>query len=326
MTPHRDSSVRLLRTPEELRLWSERARAAGMVVGLVPTMGALHDGHRSLVRRARAECDRVVVSIFVNPTQFGPGEDLTRYPRPLERDLHVLTEAGADAAFVPAVETMYREGAVTSVKLSGPLADAFEGAQRPGHLDGVATVVTKLLAAARPDRAYFGEKDAQQLAVVTRLAADLDTGVRIVGCPVVRDGDGLALSSRNAYLAAAERAEALAIPAGLGAAAQAWEQGERDAARLVALVRQRLEGSPSLQPEYVAVVDPRSFREVAEAARGCRIVVAARMPSARLIDTLCLGFDAAPLLPKNREKPNEAAARSNQAPGAAEWSRPCSVS
>jgi pantoate--beta-alanine ligase len=317
---------RLLHTPEELRLQSERWRASGMLIGLVPTMGALHAGHRSLLRRARQECDRVVASIFVNPTQFGPEEDFTRYPRPLEQDLAALHEEGADAAYVPSVEVMYPEGAVTTVRLRGPLTESLEGAARPGHFDGVATVVSKLLVAGRPGRAYFGEKDAQQLAVVTRLARDLDTGVCIVGCPLVRDADGLALSSRNAYLSAEERRQALAIPAGLAAAARAWEAGERDSRRLVALVRECLEGSPDLVPDYVAVVDAESFTAVPQAAQGCRIVLAGRMPSARLIDTLCLGFDAAPTVIFDREEPNEAAPRSNTAPGASEWSRPCSVS
>jgi len=324
--PPTDAAQVVLRSPDELRRWSERCRAAGLVVGLVPTMGALHDGHRSLVRRARAECDRVVVSIFVNPTQFAPGEDLGRYPRPLERDLAMLAAERADAAFVPPVEAMYPEGTLTTVRLTGPLVDSLEGAARPGHLDGVATVVTKLLVATRPDRAYFGEKDAQQLAVVRRIAADLDTGVRIVACPLVRDADGLALSSRNAYLTPDERAQALAIPSGLAAAARAWAAGERDAGRLAARVRERLERSPGLVPDYVAVVDADTFHEVADAARGCRIVVAGRMPSVRLIDTICLGVDAVPAVPGDSEAPNEAAERSNQAPGAAEWSRPCSVS
>jgi pantoate--beta-alanine ligase len=316
----------LLRTPAELRLQSERWRAAGLVVGLVPTMGALHQGHRSLLRRARAECDRVVASIFVNPTQFAPQEDLSRYPRPLERDLEILAAERIDAAFVPSVEAMYPEGAVTTVTLRGPLTESLEGAARPGHFDGVATVVSKLLVAARPDRAYFGQKDAQQLAVVTRLARDLDTGVQIVACPLVRDHDGLALSSRNAYLSAAEREQALAIPRGLARAARAWEAGERDAASLVALVRAELERSTGLEPEYVAVVDPAGFQPVAEAARGCRIVLAGRMASARLIDTYCLGFDAVPAVPADGERPDEAAEGSNTAPGAVEWSRPCSVS
>jgi pantoate--beta-alanine ligase len=318
--------IHVLHTPRELRLQSERWRAAGLSVGLVPTMGALHAGHRSLLRRARAECDRVVASIFVNPTQFGPAEDLARYPRPLQSDLAVLEAERVDAAFVPAVEAMYPEGAVTTVKLSGPLAGAFEGAARPGHFEGVATVITKLFAAARPDTAYFGQKDAQQLAVVTRLAADLDTGVRVVGCPLVRDPDGLALSSRNAYLTPQERREALAIPAGLAAAARAWSAGERDSSRLVELVRDHLARSPGIAPEYVAVVDPQSFDTVAEAARGCRIVLAGRMHSARLIDTLCLGFDTPPTVVPDCAAPDEAAERSNPGPGEPEWSRPCSVS
>lgn len=302
---------RLLATPGDLRLQSERWRAAGLSVGLVPTMGALHDGHRSLVRRAREECDRVVASIFVNPTQFGRGEDLSRYPRPLERDLALLEAERVDAAFVPAVEAMYPEGAATTVHLHGPLTETLEGAHRPGHFDGVATVVAKLLVAAHPDRAYFGEKDAQQLAVVRRLAADLDTGVEVVACPLVRDADGLALSSRNAYLGAAERAQALAIPRGLAAAARLWETGERRSDRLVDAVRAELERSPMLDPDYVAVVDADTFAAVPQAARGCRIVLAGRMPSARLIDTIRLGYDQVPAVAAG---PAAAAERSNPMP------------
>jgi pantoate--beta-alanine ligase len=323
MTP---DSPRLVRTPDDLRQLSERWRAAGMLVGLVPTMGALHAGHASLLRRARQECDRVVASLFVNPTQFGPGDDLGRYPRPLERDLAVLAAERIDAAFVPAVEAMYPEGAVTTVRVGGTLGETLEAAARPGHFEGVATVVAKLLGAARPDRAYFGQKDAQQLAIVQRLARDLDTGVRIVACPLVRDADGLALSSRNAYLAPAERREALAIPRGLAAAARAWEQGERDAGRLAALVREQLERSPGLVPEYVAVVDPETFAAIPEASRGCRLVVAGRMASARLIDTFCFGFDEVPAVREDARRTDEASQRSNTPPGAAEWSRPCSVS
>jgi pantoate--beta-alanine ligase len=314
---------RILATPGDLRLQSDRWRAAGMTVGLVPTMGALHRGHRSLVTRARDECDRVVVSIFVNPTQFGGGEDLGRYPRPLDQDLAMLEAEGVDAAFVPAVEAMYPEGARTTVHVGGPLTGTLEGAHRPGHFDGVATVVAKLLAAARPDRAYFGQKDAQQLAVVERLAADLDTGVQIVACPLVRDADGLALSSRNAYLGPEDRAEALAIPRGLAAAARLWEAGERRAGRLVEAVRGELERSPAIAPDYVAVVDPATFVEVAEAVRGCRIVVAGRMAPARLIDTFRLGYDEVPAVAGGSVA---AAERSNTTPGTAEWSPPCSVS
>ncbi|HEV7678725.1 MAG TPA: pantoate--beta-alanine ligase [Candidatus Dormibacteraeota bacterium] len=314
---------RVLRTPADLRLQSERWGAAGLTVGLVPTMGALHEGHRSLLARARVECDRVVASIFVNPTQFGAGEDLSRYPRPLERDLAMLQAERIDAAFVPATEAMYPEGVATTVHVGGPLTEGFEGAARPGHFDGVATVVTKLLVAARPGRAYFGDKDAQQLAVVERLAADLDTGVQIVACPLVRDPDGLALSSRNAYLSAEERRQALAIPAGLAAAARLYDSGEADATRLLDAVRDRLSRSPDLAVDYVAVVDPQTFAELRQAGRGCRIVLAGRMGRTRLIDTFRLGIDEVPAV---AEGPAEAAQRSNTAPGASEWSRSCSVS
>jgi len=317
------NTVRLLNTPDDLRLQSERWRAAGMTVGLVPTMGALHDGHRSLLARARAECDRVVASIFVNPTQFAAGEDLSRYPRPLERDLAALAAERVDAAFVPALEAMYPEGARTTVHVGGPLAESFEGAHRPGHFDGVATVVSKLLVAARPDRAYFGEKDAQQLAVVRRLARDLDTGVEIVACPLVRDADGLALSSRNAYLRPEDRAQALAIPRGLAAAATMWAAGERRSDRLVEAVRGELDRSAAVAAEYVAVVDPDTFAEVAEACEGCRIVLAGRMAAARLIDTIRLGYDEVPAVAGGS---GAAAERSNPTPGPAEWSSPCSAS
>jgi len=314
---------RILDTPDALRAMSERWRAAGMSVGLVPTMGALHEGHRSLVTRARAECDRVVASIFVNPTQFSAGEDLSRYPRPIEGDLAMLDAERVDAVFIPAVEAMYPEGARTTVHLQGALAETLEGAHRPGHFDGVATVVTKLLVAARPDRAYFGEKDAQQLAVVRRLARDLDTGVEIVACPLIRDADGLALSSRNAYLSPEDRAEALAIPRGLAAAATLWNQGERSAACLVEAVQTELARSPAIAPDYVAVVDPDSFDAVPQAPRGCRIVVAGRMATARLIDTIRLGCDEVPVV---AGPAGAAAERSNPRPGRAEWSPPCSVS
>jgi len=189
---------RLVETATGARTWSDAERCAGRRVGLVPTMGALHAGHVSLVRSARRECERTVVSIFVNPLQFAPGEDFERYPRRLEDDLDVLRREGVDAAFVPSVEAMYPPDATTRVRVAA-LDDVLEGACRPGHFEGVATVVLKLFDAVRPDRAYFGQKDAQQAAVVTRLAGDLDTGVEVVVCPTVREPDGLALSSRNVF-------------------------------------------------------------------------------------------------------------------------------
>ncbi len=202
-----------LATPDELLAWSDRCHLAGQTVGMVPTMGALHAGHRALIDRAVAENDRVVVTIFVNPAQFGPSEDFSRYPRTLDADLATVAAAGAHAAFVPSVETMYPAGLTTRIHVDGHLGDRLEGASRPGHLDGVALVVTKLLVAGRPDRAYFGQKDAQQCAVVRHLARDLDTGSEIVVCPTVRDTDGLAISSRNVYLSPEDRVAARSIPA-----------------------------------------------------------------------------------------------------------------
>jgi pantoate--beta-alanine ligase len=254
-------------------------------------MGALHAGHRQLIQRSRVECDRTVVSIFVNPTQFGPAEDFDRYPRPLDTDLAVCAELGVDLAYVPSDAVMYPEGFSTRVNPRGALAETLEGARRPGHFDGVATVVTKLLVTARPDRAYFGHKDAQQCAVVRRLAADLDTGTEIVVCPTVRDADGLALSSRNARLDPAERLQALAIPAALAAADAAFRLGERDAEAIRDLVLQRLAESPGLAADYVAVVDAETFLPVTQMHVRCEILIAARIGGTRLIDVLTPGTD-----------------------------------
>ncbi|MFI5312931.1 MAG: pantoate--beta-alanine ligase [Candidatus Dormibacteria bacterium] len=285
---------RRLATPDELRRWSERCRAAGLSVGLVPTMGALHAGHRSLLQRARVDCDRVVVSIFVNPRQFGPGEDIDRYPRTPEADLAMLVAEGVDAVFVPTVEAMYGSAPATSVIVDTSLTGILEGAHRPGHFDGVALVVAKLLIACRPHRAYFGQKDAQQCVVVRRLAADLDTGVSIVIGPVVRDRDGLAMSSRNGYLSRTERSRALAIPAGLSAAAAAFAAGEHRAAVLCDQVRAPMEAA-GFAIDYVAAVDGESLAAVDVARLGCQILVAGRMGTTRLIDVIRLGIDAAPL-------------------------------
>jgi len=288
-----DRRPRLTRVdePDELRRRCERIRAAGLRLGLVPTMGSLHAGHGELIQRSRAECDRTVVSIFVNPTQFGPGEDFDRYPRSLEADLAVCAELGVDLVYVPSEAAMYPEGFATRISVRGPLADTLEGAHRPGHFEGVATVVTKLLVTARPDRAYFGHKDAQQCAIVRRLAADLDTGTEIVVCPTVRDPDGLALSSRNARLDAAERRQALAIPAALAAADAAFRRGERDPVRIRDLVLGRLAESPALAADYVAVVDAETFAPVTDMNVRCEILIAARMGQTRLIDVLTPGTD-----------------------------------
>ena len=247
-------------------------------VGLVPTMGALHAGHRSLIERAAAENDMVVVSIFVNPLQFGPNEDLSRYPRPIEDDLEMLRDMDVDAVYMPSVEDMYPDGATTRIVVGG-VAEPLEGAARPGHFEGVATVVAKLLWTVEPDRAYFGQKDAQQLAVVTRLAADLDTGVEIVGCPIVRDPDGLAVSSRNVYLSPAERKAALSLSRSLRTAADAYAGGERDLAVLQKQIAAVLSGEPLNSVDYAELVDPATFR-----SPGTLAVLAVKIGKTRLID------------------------------------------
>ena len=251
---------------------------AGRSIGLVPTMGALHAGHRSLITRAKAENEIVVVSIFVNPIQFGPGEDLARYPRPLEDDLEMLRALQVDAVYMPGADAMYPPGSSTRVVV-GNVAEPLEGAARPGHFEGVATVVTKLLCAVRPHRAYFGQKDAQQVAVVKRLAADLDTGVEIVVCPIVREADGLAVSSRNVYLDPEERRQATSLSRALGAAAAAYRSGERDGVVLENLMRGVIEAQPLARLEYARVVDPGDF-----SSPGSLAVLAVRIGKTRLID------------------------------------------
>ena len=265
-------------TPTELREWSESARREGVRIGLVPTMGALHAGHVSLVRRARQECERTAVSIFVNPLQFTPGEDFERYPRRLDADLEVLRAEGVDAAYLPAVETMYPPGATTRVRVA-ELDEVLEGLCRPGHFEGVATVVLKLFEAARPHRAYFGQKDAQQAALVTRLARDLDTGVEVVVCPTIREADGLALSSRNAYLRGDQRRAALCLVRALRAASAAYAAGERDPAALRAEMHEVLDAEPLARVDYAEVVDELTFL-----AQGGLAVLAVRIGSTRLID------------------------------------------
>jgi pantoate--beta-alanine ligase len=257
---------------------SRRWRRDGKSIGLVPTMGALHAGHLSLMAAARRENDVVVVSIFVNPIQFGPGEDFTRYPRDDERDAALLAEADVDSVYRPSVEAMYPPGATTRVHV-GDVAEPLEGEARPGHFEGVATVVTKLLAAVEPDRAYFGEKDAQQVAVVRRLAGDLDLGVEIRALPIVREPDGLALSSRNVYLDPAERKAAAALSAALRAASAAYAAGERDPQRLRDALRAPLEAEALVQLEYAELVEAATFRKP-----GTLAVLAARIGKTRLID------------------------------------------
>jgi pantoate--beta-alanine ligase len=271
---------------------AEGWRGEGRSVGLVATMGALHRGHAALMERARAECERVVLSVFVNPRQFGPGEDLSRYPRALEADLALAREAGVDVAFTPDGKEVYPEGFATAVQV-GALGDVLCGAARPGHFDGVATVVTRLFGLTRPTRAYFGHKDYQQCVIVRRVAADLALGVEIVVCPTVREADGLALSSRNAYLTPADRERARAVPEALRAGAERFAAGDTDPEPVLAAVRAVLEGGAD-RIDYVEAVDPDTLAPVTRLAPGTVLLVAAHVGAARLIDNRVLSTAADP--------------------------------
>jgi pantoate--beta-alanine ligase len=278
----------------EVRSAIAAARREGKTVGLVPTMGALHEGHLSLVQAACKRTDIVMVSIFVNPTQFAPGEDFESYPRDIAADLELLSAEGVDLVFTPSVDEMYGRGAETTVE-PGPLSLRWEGEIRPGHFTGVATVVAKLFNIVRPDLAFFGEKDYQQLRIVSRMTDDLDLGLGIVGCPIVRDASGLALSSRNAYLTPEQKAAALALPEALEAAAAALAWGERDARALEAIMAETIDnvGRDVVSLEYAAVVEPSSL-EPAEVITGtARALIAARVGSTRLIDNCALVAPAA---------------------------------
>ena len=277
--------MRLVRTIGEARAVLDEARAAGRSVGLVPTMGYLHAGHRSLMDRSVAERDLTLVTIFVNPLQFGANEDLSSYPRDLERDAAMCEDAGVDLVLHPTVEEMYPHGTptlttVTVAEISAPM----EGAARPTHFAGVATVVAKLFAIAGECRAYFGEKDWQQLAVVRRMASDLSFPVDVVGCPTLRERDGLALSSRNVYLTADERAAAPVLNRALRAGVDAIDRGERDPATVRALMRAMVEAEPLAQLEYAEVVDAATLQEIDPLAGNVRLLAAARFGRGRLID------------------------------------------
>ena len=276
--------MRTVRTAAELAEW--RATRSG-TCGFVPTMGFLHEGHVSLVRRARQECGTVAVSIFVNPAQFGPGEDLASYPRDLDQDFDLLNEAGVGMVFVPDAELMYPPAFQTWVEVT-EVSRPLEGAARPGHFRGVATVVLKLLNLVDPDTAYFGQKDAQQLAVIRRMAQDLALPVAIVGCPTSREPDGLARSSRNSYLTAAERAAAPVVYRALCAARDAWRSGVRDSTELRAAIRCTLDSEPLAQVEYVSIADPESLAELDAASAGALASLAVRIGRTRLIDNLVL--------------------------------------
>jgi pantoate--beta-alanine ligase len=280
--------MEVLRTVAELRQWSRALRNAaradgGHTIGLVPTMGALHAGHASLIRAAKASIGSVAVSIFVNPTQFGPNEDYARYPRTFESDCALAAAEGADVIFAPAVEELYPAGASTFVEVEGP-SDRLDGASRPGHFRGVATVVAKLLIAAEPDRAFFGQKDAAQVAVLRRMAADLRLMAEIVVCPIVREPDGLALSSRNLYLSPAERAQALTLSRAIRQVESLAASNERRASKLIAAARSLFAAEPDLRIDYIELVDWSTLEPVEIAAPGTLFAVAAYVGATRLID------------------------------------------
>ena len=277
--------MRVVASKDEMRI---AGRDAARPLGLVPTMGALHDGHLSLVDRARADCASVAVSIFVNPTQFGEGEDFAEYPRDLEGDLELLRQRGVDLAFVPGVAEIYPPGFGTWVDV-GPLADRLEGAVWPGHFRGVATVVAKLFGIVGPERAYFGQKDGQQTVVIRKMARDLDTGVEVIVLPTIREPDGLAMSSRNVRLNPQQRQAAPALYRALSNGRAAWERGERDAEKIRRTVRQELNAEPLLTIiDYVSVAAPETLEELEQTTPGAMLSAAAHLGPVRLIDNVLL--------------------------------------
>lgn len=279
--------MRILRTIAEVRAAVAAARRAGATIGLVPTMGAFHEGHLSLIRAARDGAGLVVVSLFVNPTQFGANEDLGAYPRDEARDAGLAEAAGADILFAPAVSEIYPAGFATGIHVSA-ITDVLCGARRgPHHFDGVATVVAKLFGIVSPDVAYFGQKDAQQVLVVRRLVRDLDIPVRIEACPIVREPDGLAMSSRNVYLSPADRVRATALNRALDAAEQTVRRGQRDAGEVIGAARAVL-ADAGIDPEYVELRDPDDLGEVAQLDGPALLALAARVGAARLIDNRLL--------------------------------------
>ena len=275
--------MRIVKTVAEMQSVCRKLRIKGAALGFVPTMGALHEGHLSLVRRARSECDSAVVSIFVNPLQFAPGEDFTRYPRTFEKDWKSLEAEKVNILFAPHTAEMYPDGSVTTVTVPG-IGDRLDGASRPGHFTGVATVVAKLFHVVAPTRAYFGQKDAAQLAVLRQMVRDLNFDVGLVGCAIVRDTDGLALSSRNRYLSAVERKKALVLNRTLLQLERMIAEGERQSATLVRSGLETLNAVAGIQVDYLAIVDSNTLLPVESVETGNLVAVAAYVDSTRLID------------------------------------------
>jgi pantoate--beta-alanine ligase len=277
----------VLKTIADARSACARTRAENKTLGLVPTMGALHQGHLSLVRAAQAACDVVVVSIFVNPTQFGPREDFASYPRDFEQDCRTLEDAGVGLVFAPSVEEMYPAGASTFVEVAG-LSDRLDGASRPGHFRGVATVVAKLLNIFSPERAFFGQKDAAQVAVLRKMVRDLRFGVQLEVCPTMREADGLAMSSRNRNLSAEQRRQALVLSRALLAVQRQFQGGEHDSGKLLAEALRVMREEPAVEVDYLRVVDPLTLEDITDVRAGALVAVAARVGATRLIDNLLL--------------------------------------
>ena len=271
-----------------MRAASRAVRAAGKRLGLVPTMGALHEGHLSLVRVAREASDVVAASIFVNPTQFGPNEDLAKYPRSFDRDCELLVREGVEFIFAPSVEEMYPPGAATWVTVEG-LSEKLDGRSRPGHFRGVATIVAKLFHAVEPDSAFFGQKDAAQVAVIRRMVQDLNLPVEIVVCPIVREPDGLAMSSRNAYLDREQRKRAPVLHRALMRVKKLAEAGERKAELLIEAGREEIARESWVTVDYLEIVDPDTLDPVSDVSRGALVAVAAYVGTTRLIDNVVLG-------------------------------------
>jgi pantoate--beta-alanine ligase len=280
--------LKICKTIHEMRAESRAIRGAGKRLGFVPTMGALHEGHLSLVRAARSSSDLVAASIFVNPTQFGANEDLAKYPRSFERDRELLQGERVELLFAPSVEEMYPAGAVTWVTVEG-LSDKLDGRSRPGHFRGVTTVVAKLFHVVQPDAAFFGQKDAAQVAIIRRMVRDLNLPVEIVVCPIVRAADGLAMSSRNAYLDPDERKRALVLQRSLLRAEHLAETGERNAARLVAAGREEIDKESSVRLDYFEIVNPDTLDPLEDISGGGLVAVAAVVGGTRLIDNILLG-------------------------------------
>ncbi|MDP9262701.1 MAG: pantoate--beta-alanine ligase [Acidobacteriota bacterium] len=279
--------MKVLPTIAEMRAASAQARRGANRLGFVPTMGALHEGHLSLVRAARALCDVVAVSIFVNPTQFGPSEDFSKYPRSFERDSEMLEAAGMDFLFAPSVEEMYPKGAVTFVTVEG-LSEKLCGRSRPGHFRGVTTVVAKLFNIVQPDLAFFGQKDAAQTVIVEKMVRDLDLPIEIVVCPIVREADGLAMSSRNAYLNAEQRRSATVLHRALRKVEELAEKGERTSSKLIDAAQRVFREEPAVKVDYVEIVDNETLDPVADVSRGALVAVAAFVGATRLIDNIVL--------------------------------------